>query len=236
MLAGFAISLFAMIKRPLLFKYYTMISFTVLYLVALFEAGNDFMFLLMFPITMMYVLYFDYRFIWVTSILLGLANVADVVIMIVTVGTFRSGMALEVPVLLLRMGSMFISLAALIGTTSRANRNNANKIASVKAEQEKSMELVNIIVPVVKSVRENSLEVNEAIVENLHNNAATAKDTVTVVVDTSMREAENIQDAQKQLKTEKAVALGINCKYSTELSKTKMDMLSETVHIADKYL
>lgn len=67
----------------------------------------------------------------ITSILLSLANTADLIAMIASLGTFRSGMALEVPVALLRMGSVFISLIALIGTTSRANRNNAAKINSV---------------------------------------------------------------------------------------------------------
>jgi len=162
MLVGLGLSIFALIKKPVQFRYFTMIGFAVLYAVALFEAGNDFMFVLMFPIIMMYVLYFDYKFILTTSVLIGLANIADIIVMIATLGTFRSGMALEVPVMLLRLGSVLISLAALIGTTSRANRNNDEKLKSIKDEQEKSSQLVDVIVPVVKSVRENSEEVNVA--------------------------------------------------------------------------
>lgn len=160
MLLGIGVSFFALIKNPVNFKYFTMIGFAVLYTFALFEAGNDFMFVLLFPVIMMYVLYFDYKFIWITSILFALANISDVIYTCVVIGTFRSGMELEVPVLLLRMGSVIISLAALIGTTSRANKNNNDKIMSVKTEQEKSTQLLDVIVPVVKSVRENSIEVN----------------------------------------------------------------------------
>jgi len=159
MLAGFGVSIYAKSKHPNDFKYYTMISFSILYTVALFEAGNDFMFLLMFPVIMMYVLYFDYKFIVITSVLFGLANASDIIVMIATLGAFRSGMALEVPVLLLRLGSVFISLAALIGTTKRANNNNAVKIESVREEQKKSTQLLDVIIPVVKSVRENSVQV-----------------------------------------------------------------------------
>ena len=162
MFGGLAISFVALKKNPVQFRYYTMIGFAVLYAVALFEAGNDFMFVLMFPIIMMYVLYFDYKFILVTSALIALANIADMVYTCVAIGTFRSGMALEVPVILLRMGSVIISLIALIGTTSRANRNNDEKISFIRRETEKSSQLLDVIVPVVKSVRENSLEVNEA--------------------------------------------------------------------------
>jgi len=179
MLAGLGISLFALIKKPEQFRYFAMISFSILYTVALFEAGNDFMFVLMFPIIMMYVLYFDFRFIMITSALIAIANIADVAAMSITLGSFRSGMELEIPVLLLRMGSVLISLAALIGTTKRANRNNAEKIASVEQEKEKSMRLIDVIVPVVKSVRENSVEVNEtmdALSENVDNTAQLLND------------------------------------------------------------
>lgn len=443
MLAGLGASGFALVKKPFHFKYYTMIGFCVLYAVALFEAGNDFMFVLLFPVIMMYVLYFDYKFILITSAIVALSNIADMAYTCAVIGTFRSGMELEVPIILLRMGSVLISLAALIGTTKRANKNNAEKIASVKEEQEKSTQLLDVIVPVVKSVRENSAEVNEtmdalqlnvddtakllndistynertsdsiadqtektnqiqekilntkeesnkmislsqksgdavsdgfkviaqltrqsqetklanekvvasvdaliknaenvaemtsqisnisaqtnllalnasiesarageagkgfavvaeeirkladetknltasiqAIVEELHDNAATAKDTVSTVVETSLRENNNIQNAENQFnvigecmndlsgsirmidssindilksnnaiseniaqisedsqlalsKTAEAVELGKNCKTSTELAKSKMDTLSETVHVADKYL
>lgn len=174
MLAGIGISIFALIKMPEQFKYFAMICFSVLYTVALFEAGNDFMFLLMFPIIMMYVLYFDFKFILITSAILALANIADVAVMLATLGTFRSGMAFEVPVLLLRMGSVLISLAALIGTTRRANANNESKISSVREEQEKSTRLLDVIVPVVKSVRENSVEMNvtmDGLSENVDNTA-----------------------------------------------------------------
>ena len=162
MLIGLAVSFWALKNNPTNFRYFTMIGFAVLYAVALFEAGNDFMFVLMFPIIMMYVLYFDYKFIIITAILVALANVADMVIICAAIGTFRSGMPLEIPVILLRMGSVLISLAALIGTTSRANKNNEDKLSSIKVEQEKSAKLVDVIVPVVKSVRENSVDVNSA--------------------------------------------------------------------------
>ena len=161
MLIGFGISLFTMIKVPEKFRYYTMISFGVLYTYALFEAGNDVMYVLMFPVIMMYVLYFDYKFIWITSSFLGLVNIADIVYTFIMIGQFRSGLPMEIPVLLLRIGSVLLSLVALIGTTKLANRNNSEKIESIKKEQEKSSRLLEVIVPVVKSVRENALEVNE---------------------------------------------------------------------------
>lgn len=199
MIAGFIISFYALAKHPYTFKYYTMISFSILFTVALFEAGNDFMFLLMFPIIMMYVLYFDYKFIIITSVLFGLANIADIVAMAVMLGTFRSGMALEVPVLLLRLGSVFISLAALIGTTKRANRNNADKIAAVQAEQEKSTQLLEVIIPIVKSVQESSVEVNDTMDELISNVDNTAL-LLTDISANSERTTESIAEQTERTK------------------------------------
>jgi len=182
MIVGIVVSLIALKKDPIRFKYYAMISFSILYGVALFEAGNDFMFVLMFPIIMMYVLFFDYKFIIITSVIITLLNVADMIYIIAVLGQFRSGMAFEIPVTLLRMGSVIISCIALIGTTSRSNKNNAEKIENVKLEQEKSQQLVDIIVPVVKSVQENSGEVTDAM------------DSLNVNIDSTARLLEDISN------------------------------------------
>jgi len=193
MLAGIIVSLVAMKKDPERFKYYTMISFSVLYTVALFEAGNDFMFVLMFPIIMMYVLFFDYKFIIITSVILALANIADMIYIIAVLGAFRSGMEFEIPVTLLRLGSVIISLIALIGTTSRSNKNNAAKIESVKVEQEKSQQLVDIIVPVVKSVRQNSTEVTDAM-DSLNGNIDSTAQILEDITNYSSRTSESISE------------------------------------------
>lgn len=191
MLAGVGVSLFALLKKPDSFKYFTMISFSILYTVALFEAGNDFMFVLMFPIIMMYVLYFDYKFILMTSAFLALANISDVIYTCAVIGEFRSGMSLEVPVLLLRMGSVLISLAALIGTTKRANKNNSTKIANVKAEQEKSQQLVDVIVPVVKTVSDNSIDITNAM-DTLYGNVDSTAKLLNSISTYSERTTESI--------------------------------------------
>lgn len=193
MLAGLTVSAAALKRNPVRFRYYTMLSFSVLYAVALFEAGNDFMFVLMFPIIMMYVLYFDYRFIIITAVLLAASNILDSVYQFAVLGHFHSGMALEIPVLLLRMGSVLISLAALIGTTGRANRNNAQKIAFIREEQEKSTQLLDVIVPIVKSVRENSGEVNAAM-DILHEKADASEKLLTDIVAYNERTSESMSD------------------------------------------
>lgn len=162
MIAGLALTAVAIKKWPDKFRYIAMIGFAVLYTVALFEAGNDHMFVLVFPIITMYVLYFDYKFILISSIIFCLANVADMVYIVAVLKAFHSGMAFEIPITMLRMGSVIIYLIAILGTTSRSNKNNAEKIANAKKAQEKSDKLLSVIMSVMKSVKVNTGEVNES--------------------------------------------------------------------------
>lgn len=162
MFAGLAVTAVALKKWPQRFRYIAMLGFAILYIAALFEAGNDHMYTLVFPIITMYVLYFDYKFILIASIIFALANVADMTYIIVVLKAFRSGMAFEIPVTMLRMGSVLIYLAAILGTTSRSNRNNAEKMAIVKKAQEKSDKLLGVVMSVMKSVSVSTGEVTQS--------------------------------------------------------------------------
>jgi len=162
MIIGAVISIIACIKNPDKFNYIAMICFSVLYIDALFTAGNDHMFVLMFPIFMLYMLYFDYKFIVIASTICGLANIIDMIVIAAVIGAFRSGQPLEVPVMLLRGGSVILYLVALLGATRRSNSNNEAKISSIQAAQAKSEKLIEAVLPIVKSVSDNATDVTDS--------------------------------------------------------------------------
>lgn len=175
MAAGLGVSAVAAIKSPERFRYIAMISFAVLYAVATYEAGNDHMYVILFPIITMYILYFDYKFIMITSVIFGMVNVLDLVYILTVLKAFHSGQAFEIPITMLRECSVLIYLIAVLGTTSRSNKNNAQKLEHIREEQEKSQKLLQVIVPVVKSVRENSVDVTESMDRLGENVDATAQ-------------------------------------------------------------
>lgn len=193
MIIGAIISIVAINKQPEKFNYIAMICFSVLYIDALFTAGNDHMFVLMFPIFMLYILYFDYKFIVIASVICGLANIADMAYIIAVIGNFRSGNPLEIPVMLLRAGSVIIYLVALLGATKRSNSNNEAKIAAVQKSQAKSVALVDAVVPIVKSVSENATEVTDSMVALGSQVDATAE-ILNSVMDINNRNFASIQE------------------------------------------
>ncbi|MBQ0027928.1 MAG: hypothetical protein KBS96_04925 [Lachnospiraceae bacterium] len=191
MIVGAIISIIACIKSPENFNYIAMICFSVLYIDALFTAGNDHMFLLMFPVFMLYMLYFDYKFIVISALICGLANVIDQAVIIAVLHHFRSGQDLEVPIILLRMGSVIIYLCALLGATKRANANNESKIDSAKSAQHKSEELANAVIPIVKSVSDNAAQVTESM-DSLNANVDATAELLNDILTYNNRNTESI--------------------------------------------
>ncbi|SFB16324.1 methyl-accepting chemotaxis protein [Acetitomaculum ruminis DSM 5522] len=146
---------------PMHFRYITMIGFAVLYAFSNFTTSNDHMFVLAFPIIIMYVLYFDFKFIMITASVFSVINIVDVFYIATFLKHFRSGLDVEVPIIMLRLGSVIIFLIAICQTTKMSNHNNFKKEKSIKEEQEKSQTLLDTVLSVVDSVKKNTVEVND---------------------------------------------------------------------------
>lgn len=211
MFAGLAATVVALYKWPQQFRYIAMLCFAVLYIMALLLAKNDHMFVLVFPIITMYVLYFDYKFILISSVIFTLANVIDMIYIVAGIGAFHSGIPFEIPITMLRMGSVIIYSIAIIGTTSRSNKNNAEKIAHAKSAQDKSDKLLELIMSVMKSVGESTEEVSgsmDTLGENVDETAGLIEDIATynnrnsesIMLQTT--KTEEIQEMIKKTKSE----------------------------------
>lgn len=217
MIIGMVISFIALKNAPEKFNYVAMICFSILYIAALFTAGNDHMFVLMFPVFMLYMLYFDYRFIVIAALICGLANIIDMIVIVVGLGTFRSGAPLEIPVMLLRAGSVIIYLCALLGATKRANDNNEAKISALSSSTEKSEALVAAVVPIVKSVSDNAAEVTDSM-DALDGQVDATAAILNDIMDTNNRNFTSIQE--QRTRTE-------NIQEMIEATKEKSDRMLE---------
>lgn len=202
MISGMAISGMTLKKNPEKFRYVEMVCFAVLYMIALIEAGNDHMYVLLFPIISMYVLYFDFKFIRITSAVFVGANMVDLIYMMAILKTFHSGEPIDIPVIMLRYGSVIISIIAIVGTTKRANMNNKEKLDSIEAERIKSDGLLGAVVEVMKSVGENSGEIS-ANMEILNNNV---ENTASILADLSGINEDNARNIDSQKAMTKDIA------------------------------
>lgn len=145
------------------FKYVSVAGYMVVYGLAVFGAQNDLVFMMVFPLTVIYILYYNFRLILGIAAVFGGINVADVIVMAAVSGHMHSGVPLNSTSLLLQGASVIVYMAVLCGTTHISNDNNAKKIESINLEKEKSTALLSEVLNVAASVKQNCKEAAEHI-------------------------------------------------------------------------
>lgn len=163
-------------KDSVYFKNISMIGYLIVYSFAVLGAKNDLVFIIVFPLTIIYILYYDYKLVLRIAILFGLVNVIDIIYVIAVLGHTHSGNAINTTSLLLQGACVIVYMIVLCGTTLISNDNNATKIANLKAEKDKSAELLNEVLKVAVSVKENSTEAETHITQLSEYVASTAKE------------------------------------------------------------
>lgn len=150
-------------KDSTIFKYVSVIGYMIVYALALLGSHNDLIFLIVFPITVMYILYYNYRLVQGIALVFIVINAVDMLYVILGLGHMHSGVALNSISLLLQGASVVVYMLVLCGTTKISNDNNTNKIASLNEEKEKGAQMLKDILQVVNSVKQNSAEAGEHI-------------------------------------------------------------------------
>ncbi len=176
------------------FKHVSMLGYMVVYALAVFGAKNDLVFVMVFPLTVIYILYYDYKVILRIAVVFGAINAADLVYALAVLKHMHSGRAWDSASFLLQAASVTVYLIVLCGTTRLSNRNNALRIASLNDEKEKSAMLLKDVLEVVSVVRQNSAEA-ESYIQVLGQNIASAS---SALGDISVGNSSNTENIGKQ--------------------------------------
>lgn len=150
-------------KDSMAFQHVSVIGYMVVYGLAVFGAQNDLVFMMVFPLTVIYILYYDLKLILRIAAVFGAINVVDVFYIAAVLGHMHSGAPLNSTSLLLQGASAVVYMIVLCGTTQISNDNNARKIDSINQEKEKSTMLLNEVLEVAASVKRDAAEAAEHI-------------------------------------------------------------------------
>lgn len=142
-------------KDSTAFQYVSVAGYMAVYGMAVFGAQNDLVFMMVFPLTVIYILYYNFRLIVVIAIVFGGINIADVIYTAGILGHMHSGAPLNSTSMLLQGASIVVYMIVLCGTTHISNDNHEKKIASIREEKEKSTQLLEEVLKVAASVKEN---------------------------------------------------------------------------------
>ncbi len=159
-----------------IFKHVSIIGYMFVYGLAVLGAQNDLVFIMVFPMTVLYILYYDYKLILRMSVVFGLINIADMIYVVAILGHTHSKAPLNSTSLLLQGASVIVYMIVLCGTTRISNDNNAAKIASLNEEKEKSGQLLEEVLHVALAVKHNSAEAAEQMMQLGQHVEATASE------------------------------------------------------------
>lgn len=146
---------------PEKFRYIAIMGYVLVYGLAVFGAKNDLVFCILFPITFLFILYYDFKIILWITILFGTINLIDIVYVVTVLQHMHSGIEINSTSLLLQGAAGEVFLIALCGVTRLSNKNNEQKILVINDEKEKSTQLLEAVLNVVTTVRENAAKTKE---------------------------------------------------------------------------
>lgn len=216
---------FARIK-PKSFKYVAMWGYMLMYALVVLGTKNDMVFIIMFPITILFVLYYDFKLVRFILYGFGLINIIDIVYVVAVLKQMHSGIPLSFTTLLLQGAGVIVFLIGLCGTTLISNSNNKLKMDSIREEQEKNAKLLEDVFAVVASVKKNSAEAGEYMLSldnhventanalndisagNNQNTESIAQQTImTAKIQEMIQETKKMSDRMMELSEESGVAV-----------------------------
>jgi methyl-accepting chemotaxis protein len=180
-------------KESSIFKYSFVIGYGIAYAALMFNARNDLAFLIAIPIMCLLLLYFNLKFMRISSIAMFIINVLYI-IQRFSLGTLPSGAAIDFSVPVLQLIGVGTSVAALCEATKISNRINAAKLSEIEQEQQQSEALLSDVLEIATTVKENSTAAGN-MMENLKD--ATAKTSQTLE-EISLGNASNADSIEKQ--------------------------------------
>lgn len=150
-------------KESTVLKHVMMVGFGVVYAMALLGARNDHVFVMVFPVAIVFILYYDLAYMIRASIVVMLLNIIYAVKFYVIEGHMPSGAPVEMAGVLLHLASIMVFLLGVVLTTKISNQVNANKLRTIKREKERTDQLLNNVFKMTASVQKNSTAAAELI-------------------------------------------------------------------------
>ncbi len=191
MVADYAVFLHQKDSRA--FKHVSVAGYMVVYALALLGAQNDLVFAIVFPLTVIYILYFDYNLILRIAVVYSLITVVDLAYLVAVKKSLPSGAQINSTSLLIQGATVIVYLIVLCGTTRISNRNNNDKIANINEEKEKSSQMLGDILKVAQAVRDNTTKAGDYI-DILSQNVETTAQALTGISEANAHNAESIEE------------------------------------------
>ena len=217
-----------------LFRFVSIIGYAAIYGIALINAKSDTVFTMAFPIMVMYVLYFDTLFMGIISGVLLVLNIVSVV-MAAFSGSMPSGIDFALSSALLQAATIGVAGSALTWITHLEKVMKGEQMNEVKAEKEKSEQILSDVLALGNTVKENTNKA-DALMEELNDATTTALETLKAVADSNNDNAKNIESQTVMTSNiqEMIITADSNASRMERIAGDSLNMVSEGRKLVEK--
>lgn len=211
-------------KETTKMKYITLIGYFIMYIFVMFTATNILVFVYMFPILLMYFLYFDLKLMVVSCSAIGAVNITQIIYRYVVLG---HATALDTTNFTIQFAAVFLYSFSVISSTKLSNRFNMQKLQSIHEEKNKQEQLLANVLKTASVLDKNSREVYTIVTE-----LVSSTQTVTTAV---YEIAKGASESSHNIEIQSELTNNIhNIIKDTSVSSGKMRNISEETRSASE--
>ncbi|MCX7749746.1 MAG: methyl-accepting chemotaxis protein [Clostridia bacterium] len=228
---AFATTVYLKNKESKNFKLFTLVGYFILYIFVMFTADKILVYVYMFPIIMMYFLYFDLRLMIRSCGIIFIINILRISKDIFVIGKNKPD---DITNYTIQFASVFLFCFALIVATKLSNRFSSEKLDSIEMERAKQEEILRDVLKIARILDKNSQGVYE-IVGELTNSTNSVASAVSEIAKGVSHTAESIQSQLTMTKNIQTVIMDTSSLSNGmgELSKDSEKVLKEGMQIVN---
>lgn len=196
-------------KKPMVFPNVSLWCYAIVYLCCCLFTNNNVLFAVVFCVMSSYLLYFDTKMMKKIFFIFTAIDVIDLCYIIFVLKASHSGDPLNVTELFIHGSGIPLFVGGLYVISKLSVSDNAKKLANIKDEQNKSENLLNNVLRIVQTVKDDASKAEEHINELKDNVESTARaigeisqgnDNNTKSIEQQTFMTENIQNMIQQVK------------------------------------
>lgn len=222
---------------PAKMKYVAFVTFTIVYFVAMYSPALDIVFVLAFPIIMVFVLYYDFKLMRAMAITFAVITTLDCINVIFILKKHHSGLPLNSSIILMEVLGTFIFLVAAVVSAKITKENNDEKINEIQGVADRVNSSIKEINVEIGQLNESTSAAKQAMEEINSGISSTAEAVQNQLIQTEAIQdrIENVEDEANKINQNVEITMSAVETGQSDVT-TLVEQADMSVEISDKVI
>ncbi len=215
------------------FKYITIFGYLLIYIVAMTNAKNDLVFTMVFPITVMYVLYFNTKFMLIVSSSFSLVNVICIITYFVR-SSMPSGLEIDTATVLLQAATVIVNSIVIVWITRLEHVLNEAQMSSIESEKNRANDLLQAVLRLGSQVRLDSKRAGD-LMDELSEATGSSLGTLKNIADSNADNAKSIEQQTVMTNNIQGRLVNVNqdATRMSDIARESLELVREGRQVSD---